>query len=67
MVAHGEEKGCVDVAGGSKNRDAILFPPIAIFDEGRGNAGRNQWLNLRDHSVHFIANDKVDSLDAGAD
>jgi hypothetical protein len=60
MVAHREKKGFADVASGRKKRDAILFLPVAVFDEGRAEAGRNQLLDLLDHAPAFVADHKVD-------
>ena len=66
MIAHGEDKGCTDVPGGSKKRDAIVFLPILIFDEGRADAGRNQLLDLRGHTLAFIAHHEIDGFDSRA-
>ena len=62
MVAHREKKGFADVASGGKERDAILFLPVAVFDEGRAEAGRNQLLDLLDHAPAFVADHKVDAV-----
>ena len=62
MVAHREKKGFADVASGGKQRDAILFLPVAVFDEGRAEAGRNELLDLLDHAPAFIADHEVDAF-----
>ena len=53
MVAHREKKGFADVASGRKKRDAILFLPVAVFDEGGAEAGRNQLLDLLRSCARF--------------
>ena len=63
MIAHREEKRCADVAGGSKKRDAILFLPIAIFDEGHVHTGRNKRPDLRDHALVFVAHHEMNGFD----
>ena len=67
MVAHREKKGFAEVASSRKKRDAILFLPVAVFDEGRAEAGRNQLLDLLDHAPAFVADHKVDVCDPCAD
>src|SRR5438552_19217363 len=67
MVAHREKKGFVETVSGGKKRDAILFLPVAVFDEGGAEAGRNQLLDLCDHALAFVAERKVDACDPCAD
>jgi hypothetical protein len=65
VIAHRQQKWCANMTGGSKERDPILFPPIAIFDVRRMNARTEQLLKLRDHPLTLIADDKVESVDSG--
>src|SRR5207249_11462582 len=67
MVAHREKKGFAEVVSGRKKRDAILFLPVAVFDEGRAEAGRSQLLDLLDHAPAFVADHKVDACDPCVD
>jgi len=67
VIAHCQEKWSLDVIGRRQQGNAILFSPMAVFDEGGADAGRNQLLDFRDHPLHFIADDEVDCLDPGAD
>src|SRR4029077_11163062 len=55
MVAHREKKGCADLTCGRKQRNAVLFLPVTVFDEGRAEAGRKELLDLLDHALAFIA------------
>jgi hypothetical protein len=67
MVAHREKKGFADAVSGGKKRDAILFLPVAVFDEGGADARRNQLLDLLDHAPAFVADHKVDGSDPRTD
>ena len=67
MVAHREKKGFADVASGGKQRNAILFLPVTVFDEGRAEVGRKELLDLLDHAPAFIADHEVDRFDPRAD
>jgi len=53
--------------GRRQQGNAILFLPFAVFDEGRAETGRNQLLDLRDHSIALVANDKVGLFDSRVD
>src|SRR5438034_7066005 len=63
MVAHRQKKGLADVPSGGKKRDAILFLPVAVFDEGHAEAGRNQPVGLRDHAPAFVADHESGRID----
>ena len=63
MVAHCEKKGFADAASGGKKRDAILFSPVTVFDEGCAETGGNELFDLCDHPLAFIANHEVDRSD----
>src|SRR5207248_5806773 len=67
MVAHREKKRFADVASGRKQRNAILFLPVTVFDEGHAEASRNQLLDLVDHARAFVADHEVDSFDPRED
>ena len=67
MVAHREKKGFADVASGGKQRNAILFLPVTVFDEGSAEVGRKELLDLLDHAPAFIADHEVDRFDPRAD
>ena len=67
MVAHCEKKRFADVASGGKQRDAILFLPVTVFDEGSAKVGRKELVDLLYHARAFIADHEVDRFDPRAD
>ena len=67
MVAHREKKRFADAFSGGKKRDAILFLPVTVFDEGHAEASRNQLPGLLDHTPAFVADHEVDGFDPCAD
>src|SRR5258708_13652041 len=64
MVAHREKKGFAEVASGRKKRDAILFLPVAVFDEGRAEAHRKQLFVMLHHPPPFLADPTVGPCDS---
>src|SRR5215468_4103231 len=67
MVAHRQEKRRRDAISCCENGNAILFLPIAIFDEKRVEAARKQLLELLDDALAFVADHEVDGFDPRAD
>ena len=65
VIAHREKKGSGDAIRRCEQRNAILFSPVAIFDEGRIKVGGNQLSHLVDHALAFKTDYEVHGFDPG--
>src|SRR5204862_7231465 len=54
MIAHGEKKRCADVTHGCKQRDAVLFLPVTIYDKRRADMRRDQLFCRCNHPLAFV-------------